>query len=119
MELKILIRTKKQLWHDIMRRRFHDDERQDKLLYYKALRRTVRNRRKSDIRKYESNIVINSREHPRLLYKYIKDKMNVKDNIRAMNNLDGSVVTNPKKFVKYLMSGSIQFSKVRMFQICP
>ena len=45
--------------------------------------------------------------------------MNVKDNIRAMNNLDGSVVTNPKKIVKYLMSGSIQFSKVRMFQICP
>ena len=78
----------------------------------------VRNRIKSDIKKYESNIVINSKEHPKLLYKYIKDKMNVKDNIRAMNNLDGSVVTNPKKIVKYLISGSIQFSKARVFQIC-
>jgi len=39
--------------------------------------------------------------------------MNVKDNIRAINSLDWF------KFVKYLMSGSIQFSKVRMFQICP
>ena len=48
MELKILIRTKKQLWHDIMRRRFHDNDRRDKLLYYKALRRTVRNKIKSD-----------------------------------------------------------------------
>jgi len=96
-ELKLLIQKKKHLWHDIIRNRFNVDIREDKLLYYKKLRRKVRNKIKTDIKSYESNIVRNSKAHPKLLYKYIKDKMNIKETIRAVNNLDGSIVTNPEK----------------------
>ena len=49
------------------------------------------------MKKYESNIVRNSTAHPKLLYKYIKDKMNIKETIRAAYNLDGSIVSNPEK----------------------
>ena len=51
---------------------------------------------KFDIKKYESNIVNNSKVHPKLLYKYIKDKMNIKESIKAINGDDGTVLHNPK-----------------------
>ena len=51
---------------------------------------------KADIIKYESDIVINSKLYPKMLYKYLKDKMNVRDTIRPANNSDGWIVTDTK-----------------------
>ena len=74
-----------------MRKRISLELRSDALLYYKDLRKTVCIKIKSDISKYESNIVDNSKIHPKLLYKYIKDKTNIRESVRALHGDDGSI----------------------------
>ena len=96
-ELKKLIQTKKDLWHNLIKRRAHNYEsRDDALIYYKNVRKKCREKIKFDIKKYESNIVNNFKVHPKLLYKYIKDKMNIKESIKEINGDDGTVLHNPK-----------------------
>jgi hypothetical protein len=58
--------------------------------------RLVEKNIKADIIKYETNIVINSKLHPKMLYKYLKDKNNVRDTIGAINDSDGCIVTDTK-----------------------
>ena len=74
-----------------MRKRISLELRSDALLHYKHLRKIVRIKIKSDIRNYESNIVENSKIHPKLLYKYIKDKTNIRESVRALHGDDGSI----------------------------
>ena len=78
-KLKLMIRTKKNLWHDLLHKRITVTLRRDALIRYKILRREIRKRIKIDIRKYETNVDLNSKLHPIMLYKYNKDKLNVKD----------------------------------------
>jgi len=59
---------------------------------------------KYDVKKYESNIVNNSKVHPKVLYKYIKDKMKIKESIKAINGDDGTVLHNPKDICDKLNS---------------
>ena len=47
-----------------------------------------------NILKIYSNIVNNSKVHPKLLY---KDKMNIIESIKAINGNDGTVLHNPKR----------------------
>ena len=77
--IKTFYQTEKKLWHDLLRKRTSLE---------------LRMKIKSDISNDESNIVENSKIHPKLLY--IKDKTNIRESVRALHGDNGSILSNPR-----------------------
>ena len=60
---------------------------------------------KKELKDYEWKVATNFKLHPKMLYKYINDKVKVTSVIRAITNLNNEVAPDPKiicGFSKYL-----------------
>jgi hypothetical protein len=61
---------------------------------YKALNKSINKRVKKDIREFEAMLAKNSKRNPKSVYSYLNSKTVLKDTIKALNNVDGSITTD-------------------------
>jgi hypothetical protein len=63
------------LWNSIIRKRFQLSDSNQMLINYKLLKRNVRLKFKKELMDYEWKVATNFKLHPKMLYKYINDKV--------------------------------------------
>lgn len=63
---------------------------------YKNLNKNVKQRVKMDIKAFELNLAKNlaKKKNPKSVYAYLNSKCVIKDTIKALKTLDGSITTN-------------------------
>ena len=60
---------------------------------YTALNKSIKKRVSKDIREFEAMLAKNSKRKPKSVYSYLNSKTVLKDTIKALNNVDGSITT--------------------------
>jgi c-di-AMP phosphodiesterase-like protein len=72
--LKKMINQKKRLWYSIICKRYHSTNHNQMVNDYKLLKKNVRTKFKKELREYEWKIALNSKLHPKMLYRYVNEK---------------------------------------------
>ena len=85
-ELRNMLRVKRGLWHKFISTGRKSSEVHRK---YKDQCKLVRVKMNSKISSFEYNLARNSINNPRALYSYMKNKQQVKESIRSLNNTNG------------------------------
>ena len=107
--LKKLMNKKKRLWNSLIRKRYQLSNHTQMLLDYKILKREVRGKFKKELRDHEWKVATNFKLHPKMLYKYINEKVKVTSAIRAVKNANNDIITDQKQiceqFNEWLFKG--------------
>ena len=89
---------------------------------YKNLNKNVKQRVKMDIKAFELNLAKNSKKNPKSVYAYLNSKCVIKDAIKALKTLDGSITTNGIEIANclndYLVSVFLKEEKKRRRTFC-
>ena len=67
------------------------------LLDNKILKREVTGKFKKELRNHEWKVATNFKLHPKMLYKYINEKVKVTSAIRAVKNANNDIITDHKQ----------------------
>ena len=86
-EVRNLIKEKNKLWH--IRRRSRENSKK-----YKLLSKKLKTSTKNAIETYENSIANKSKKEPKLVYSYMKRKLDNKERIHFLRNEEGQVVTD-------------------------
>ena len=94
--LKKLIIRKKNLWRDVRRSKNNLAVHDFLVQQYKILSKQCKRLCRNDLKIYEDRILSNCKSNPKLVYKYINDRVKIKESIRAIMNENGELITDPK-----------------------
>ena len=88
---------KEKLWRDVRRSKNNLGVYEVLVQQYKDLRKQCKILCRSELRAYENKIVDNCKTNPKLFYKYVNDRVKIKENIRAISDENGVLITDPKR----------------------
>ncbi|XP_065679077.1 uncharacterized protein LOC136093765 [Hydra vulgaris] len=103
-EVKALIRKKKNLWNQLRAGKF---KYLNKLNEYKAVKKLVKSKLKESTIDYEKNLINNAKKNPRLFYKYAKKNQKNIGKIQSMKNY-ANVLTSDRHEIVNILNKSFQ-----------
>ena len=90
--LKKLINKQKRLWNSIKHRRYSSNaEYATMISEYKT---DVKYKYKLELRNHEWKVATNCKLHPKMLHKYINEKVKITSVIRAVHNENSDIITD-------------------------
>ena len=91
-DLKNDIRLKYTLWHKL--RVASVTNKTSINMVYKVVCKRIKNKMKKALFKYESELALEAKRNPKILYSYINQQKSIKDSIRVLKNSIGEVITD-------------------------
>ncbi len=90
-DVREIVKLKKNLWYKCR----HSGFKQYQIVEeYKSLNKTVKKKVARDIKAFELNLAKNSKNNPKSVYAYFNSKTVIKDTVKALKSVDGSITTN-------------------------